>query len=254
MNHKRSLISIVLGTLILAGIAFLFIITGFDAPIGGERDENGCLGPAGYSWNPGVDACVREFELNADTRRAARIAVEAVGPSYALTVVRVDAAECVGCFMVTLERGEERTQETVRISDWQIPASYPIQLFYYDPNKDADETGNVLCSRAGLVPVEREIESSRPIEDTLRLLLEGNITSEERERGVTTEFPLPGVELRSTALDENGVLTLEFADPQFKTSGGACRAGILWLQIEATAKQFPEVREVRFSPEEFFQP
>ena len=50
------------------------------------------------------------------------------------------------------------------------------------------------------------------------------------------------------------VLTLEFNDPNGKTVGGSCRVGILWFQIEATAKQFPEVKEVRFLPEELFQP
>lgn len=39
-----------------------------------------------------------------------------------------------------------------------------------------------------------------------------------------------------------------------KTNGGSCRAGILWFQIEATAKQFSEVKQVRFLPEELFQP
>jgi len=30
--------------------------------IGGDTDENGCLGPAGYSWNETEQACVREWE------------------------------------------------------------------------------------------------------------------------------------------------------------------------------------------------
>jgi hypothetical protein len=53
---------------------------------------------------------------------------------------------------------------------------------------------------------------------------------------------------------KNGVLTLEFEDAQNKAVGGACRVGVLWFQIEATAKQFPEVKEVRFLPKEIFQP
>lgn len=31
-------------------------------PIGGQRDEHGCLGPAGYSWNQSEEKCVREWE------------------------------------------------------------------------------------------------------------------------------------------------------------------------------------------------
>lgn len=32
--------------------------------IGGERDEHGCLGAAGYSWNETEKECVREWEIN----------------------------------------------------------------------------------------------------------------------------------------------------------------------------------------------
>lgn len=88
---------------------------------------------------------------------------------------------------------------------------------------------------------------------TVRFLLMGELTDEERDQGVTTEFPLEGVELLNTDLHD-GTLTLTFADPNHRTSGGACRAGILWAQIEATAKQFPGVERVQFSPEDLFQP
>ena len=33
-----------------------------EASIGGERDEHGCLGPAGYSYNETLGGCVREWE------------------------------------------------------------------------------------------------------------------------------------------------------------------------------------------------
>lgn len=129
-----------------------------------------------------------------------------------------------------------------------------VKLFYYNPALDRDETGNIMCSRNGLVTVERKIPLIiSPIRDTLTLLLKGELTKEEREQGVTTEYPLEGVSLKNAVLD-NDVLTLTFDDPSFKTGGGACRVGILWFQIEATAKQFEEVREVRFYPEELFQP
>ncbi len=34
--------------------------------IGGQRDEHGCLGPAGYSWNATEKACVREWLHDAE--------------------------------------------------------------------------------------------------------------------------------------------------------------------------------------------
>lgn len=128
-----------------------------------------------------------------------------------------------------------------------------VKLYYYNPELDRDSQGNILCSEKGLVPVERKIKSENIIEDTIKLLIEGKLTDEEKSKGITTEYPLEGFKLVKSEL-KNGVLTLTFDDPYFKSSGGACRSRILWLQIEYTAKQFSEVKEVKFYPEELFQP
>ncbi len=128
-----------------------------------------------------------------------------------------------------------------------------LKIFFYDQNKDLDQAGNVQCSRQGLVAVERDVPVSKtPIQDLVRLVLQGP-TAEEKAAGIAGGFPLPGVELKGADL-KDGVLTLEFADPNNLTGGGSCRVGILWFQIEATALQFPEVKSVRFLPEELFQP
>lgn len=129
-----------------------------------------------------------------------------------------------------------------------------IKLYYYNPTKDTDPAGNLICSRQGLVAVNRQvIKTNTPIQDAIQQLLKGQLTPEEKQLGATTEFPLAGVSLKGANV-KDGVLTLEFADPQNKTSGGSCRAGILWDQIEATAKQFVGVKEVVFKPRELFQP
>lgn len=129
-----------------------------------------------------------------------------------------------------------------------------IDLHYYDPERDLDDVGNIICSDAGLVAVQREVPVTRtPIQDAISLLLRGEILSEEVARGITTEFPLEGVELVGANL-RDGLLTLEFDDPLNMTSGGSCRTAILWHQIRATATQFDAVNEVRFIPEELFQP
>jgi len=129
-----------------------------------------------------------------------------------------------------------------------------IFLYYYNPENDKDGSGNIMCSPAGLVAVSRQIPITQtPIQDAVNLLMEGKLLDEEIAAGITTEFPLAGVELKGANLKE-GILTLEFVDPQNKTGGGACRAGIVWSQIEATAKQFPGVNEVRYLPETLFQP
>lgn len=128
-----------------------------------------------------------------------------------------------------------------------------VKLYYYNPELDKDAQGNILCSEKGLVPVERKIKSVNIIEDTIKLLLKGNLTDEEKSKGITTEYPLEGFKLVKSEL-KNGILTLTFDDPYLKSSGGACRSRILWLQIEYTAKQFSEVKEVKFYPDELFQP
>ena len=134
------------------------------------------------------------------------------------------------------------------------PETKTIKLYYYNYELDRDEFGNTTCSRNGLVPVEREMPITQtPIQDTIRLLLLGELTEEERAQGIDTEYPLEGLSLKGASL-KDGVLTLEFDDSKNRTVGGSCRVGILWFQIEATAKQFPEVQQVRFLPEEIFQP
>lgn len=134
------------------------------------------------------------------------------------------------------------------------PAMLPVKIYYYSSELDKDAAGNVLCSRNGLVPLEKQMPATdTPIQDAIRLLISGSRSENEKNAGVETEFPLAGFALKSADL-QNGVLTLEFDDPQNRTGGGACRAGIMWFQIEATAKQFEGVRQVRFVPETLFQP
>jgi hypothetical protein len=129
-----------------------------------------------------------------------------------------------------------------------------IQVYFYNSAKDTDPSGTVLCSRQGLVAVERQVPiTNTPIQDAIQLLLAGGLTSSEKTTGISTDYPLAGITLKGAALT-NGVLTLEFTDPLNTTSGGACRSNILWYQIEATAKQFSEVKEVKFKPESLFQP
>ena len=129
-----------------------------------------------------------------------------------------------------------------------------VDLYYYNPEHDVDQNGNILCSSKGLAAVRRAIPLSQtPIQDTIELLLKGELSQSERGTGITTEYPLEGLSLGSASL-KNGVLTLEFDDTKNRTVGGACRVGILWFQIEATAKQFPEVQQVRFLREYLFQP
>lgn len=56
-----------------------------------------------------------------------------------------------------------------------------IKLYYYNPNKDKDASGNILCSDKGLVAVSRTIpRTEMPIQDSVRLLLKGELNASEK--------------------------------------------------------------------------
>jgi hypothetical protein len=129
----------------------------------------------------------------------------------------------------------------------------PVLLYYYNPSLDQGP-GGVQCTSKGLVGVARSIPYSEDmLADTIKLLLRGELTSAEKAEDIQTEFPLSGLALAS-GIGENGHAVLAFNDPQNKTSGGACRVNILRAQIEATAKQFPDIKTVHILPEDLFQP
>lgn len=86
--------------------------------VGGDKDEYGCIGSAGYAWNDTVGACIREWELDENQKKAAKIAVEPL--SFYVTVIRVDVARCPGCFAVNLQRNDNREQFIVVIDNWTV--------------------------------------------------------------------------------------------------------------------------------------
>lgn len=132
-------------------------------------------------------------------------------------------------------------------------------LFYYNKAQDIDDEGNVICSPDAVLPVEREIPSSKgahitdEITEAIKLLLKGELTEEEKAQGFETEFPHPGFVLESAELNQD-VLTLTFPEIPGFTSGGSCRVGLLRAQIEKTVLQFEEIKQVLIMPEEIFQP
>ena len=143
--------------------------------------------------------------------------------------------------------------EVVDIIKPETEKTREVQLFYYNLKKDKEIAKWIPCSPDALLPVKRTIPITKtPIQDTIRLLLEGKLTEEEKSQGFQTEFPLPGLSLTGANL-KNGVLFLEFADPNNSSSGGACRVNLIRHQIIKTAQQFPEVKEVKL-PELLFQP
>lgn len=90
--------------------------------IGGQTDEYGCLGPAGYSWSDEVGACIREWELDEDQRKAANLVLMPF--SYRpMTVVSVETLRCQGCFRVTLKSAGPDLI-AFELVDWKIVKKY----------------------------------------------------------------------------------------------------------------------------------
>jgi hypothetical protein len=85
--------------------------------VGGDRDEHGCIGSAGYRFDEEIEACIRDWELDENQREAAKIGVEAVSLENP-TVIEVLTARCPGCFTVTLEAGRNRLK--VEIENWLV--------------------------------------------------------------------------------------------------------------------------------------
>jgi hypothetical protein len=129
-----------------------------------------------------------------------------------------------------------------------------VKLYYYDQKKDLSENkNNASCESKYVLPVERKIEVTQtPIQDTIRLLIKGELTSAEKNAGFATEFPHKDFVLKGANL-KDGTLTLDFPQVTGFTEGGSCRVNLLNAQIEKTAKQFPEVKQVKYT-EILFQP
>lgn len=132
----------------------------------------------------------------------------------------------------------------------EVINSYHVLLYY--PNQKQNPTIDV-CSKDTLLPVSRVITNNNPIPETIKLLINGELTDEEHNLGFQTEFPHEGFKLiKSTIQDSTLILTLTEI-PGF-TNGGACRTGLLAAQIEKTALQFPEIKHVVIQPVTLFQP
>jgi hypothetical protein len=130
-----------------------------------------------------------------------------------------------------------------------------VNIFLYNSALDKDKDGNIMCSKQGLVVATRTIPFTiTPLTDTLKLFIKGGLTNEEKNAGLTTGYPLIGLTFQNITLSDKGVLTLTLDDPYSKSSGGSCRASLLRAQLEATAKQFKEVKSVIIKPDTLFQP
>lgn len=88
-----------------------------ETKVGGDKDEHGCIGSAGYRFDEEIGACIRDWELDENQKRAAKIGVEAAGLENP-TIIEVLTTQCSGCFTVTLQAEKDRLK--VKIQDWLV--------------------------------------------------------------------------------------------------------------------------------------
>ena len=119
-----------------------------EEPIGGERDERGCLGPAGYTYSSEVGACIREWELDDNQKYAASIAMEYVGWENGSTIIQVQTARCPGCFLVEVEQGRDRRMLTLE--------DFVVVHVSMTPLECEAEGGNVVTTTGGAACPEGE--------------------------------------------------------------------------------------------------
>ena len=137
----------------------------------------------------------------------------------------------------------------------RTPQMKSVDLYYYNKEKDTGAEGQLRCSPESVLPVERKIPGKKPVRETLELLLKGELSAEERAAGFQTEFPHPDFRLKSVDFDkDSGRLSVYFTQVPGFTSGGSCRTGLLYAQIQKTAGQFAGVSRVLIRPETLFQP
>ena len=128
------------------------------------------------------------------------------------------------------------------------------RVFHYLPNKHAAEKLNYEADPRALLPVQRKIAfSENLVFDTINSLIESGLSETDKQAGFWTSFPGESFRLLRAEL-EGETLTLYFDDPMYFTSGGSNRVRYMWLQIQMTALQFPEVDKVRYEPKTLFQP
>jgi len=93
-------LAILAAVVLIASIVVLRNGLHVDEIIGGERDEHGCLTPAGYSWNETLRICLREWEVSGVDRQILSDIRKDKEEEYGLTFLNISAGDCKGCLTV----------------------------------------------------------------------------------------------------------------------------------------------------------
>ena len=118
------LISFILVIVMFSILSWITSNNSWESPdkIGGQTDEHGCLGPAGYSWNDDVNACIRNWELNDEQKNASKVATSHL--SFPVTIIEVNKLDGEGNYALKIQRNDNREILNVMISNWTSAYDY----------------------------------------------------------------------------------------------------------------------------------
>jgi hypothetical protein len=161
--------------------------------------------------------------------------------------------------LTILEENLQETQSSTTVQTTTQTSTSAIQkkemdikLFYFNQEQDsylpADQQSNI----ASIMPVRRSILTNDPYTDAVQLLLQGDVTMEEKAQGFVTIFPRSDLTVASVAVT-NGVATVTLNAGAAFSFASTVEANIVKETIRRTLAQFPEVQSVTVQPEILFQ-
>jgi len=145
------------------------------------------------------------------------------------------------------------------LSDYKVGSSNNN----YSENKIFIYTNNLVIQNAidersflsgySIFPLIRYIDnSSSPINDTYRILLEGKLSFYEKEMGYESYFPVKNLVFKGASL-KNNTLYISFDNKNALSELNEEIKKIIELELIKTGLQFEEVAEVIIQPEDIFK-
>lgn len=241
-------LTIIIIAILLVSVPTIILLSNQQTPIGGDRDENGCLVAAGYSFDEDVGACTRSWELDEHMKEVASN-VLLVQSYSSFTIVSVEKIEaCEDCYDVTLQRNpiDEETKE----DKYLIPYVVPYREGRIDYSYDNHIINFEECIAAGYPVMESYPRQCRAGESIFSESIRKICTDEQKgAEACTTEYnPVCGEILLN--IGETTYMT-------FDNSCSACSAmkSVAYSPGTCEDKLFVVCKETitGFDPEEYAQ-
>lgn len=190
-----------------------------------------------------IDILVRDGKGNAVVRASATADAEAGQFGRFRSVVSLPAglqgSGTVEVFWTSREDGTVKDKVTREIS-FSSARDVPVRVYFLNSQLDPEMTCLKVFPLTRYVTSQAQVYRSA-LEELFKNLNEGELTA-----GYFSNIPA-GVKVNSVVQDAGGTVFADFSAELEKGAGGSCRVAAIRAQIEATLKQFPEVRNVAIS-------